>query len=329
MNKDNLADIIKGIELDMPKIAGGQLYHKTIHITKYSGGALAKNSALNDVEQNEKFLNKYQSLIEDNLPQKQLEQFVEYQNWNFQHGMGELSKLAASNYTNSSDHWKEGLFNSCECKEKRQIEKTIRESMIGTNNLFSNKWTNLVPPHTNFSYQTFATFSNASLNRASCEDATSEIGGYSPSVSYSHGSGKACMTGFDSGIGVAAFQNYNTIKQNYQAVEVEGIDMVGCMYDSADVRVGTGLALMTGGSGTGERTWAASTALDVLCTGDATIRAAVGYRTSPNTKIQAAYVDNGGGDTWATPSMGGGAMQAGFETGLSNTYAQGWKFSFV
>jgi len=317
--------------MDMPKIVGGRFDHKTFHVTKYSSGPMAKNSALNDVEQNEKFLNKYQSLIEDNLPKKQLEGFVEYQNWNFMHGMGELTDRAASNYTDSSDHWKEGLFNSCECKEKRQIEKMVRESMIGIDNfgVFPNKWTNLIPQHTNFSFQSLVTFSNASLNRASCEDATSEIGGFSPSVSYSHGSGKACMTGFDSGIGVGAYQNYNTIKQKYQAVEVEGIDMLGCMYDSDSVRVGTGWALMTNGSGTGERTWPASTDLGVLCTGDTTIRAAVGMTTSPNVKIQAAYVDNGGGITWATPGMGSGPLAVGFSIGLANYQAQGWKFSFV
>ena len=100
------------------------------------------NIVYHEVNANEKIMNKYQSIIEDTLTQKQLKQFVEYQNWNFQHGMGELTEIPIKEYRDSTDHWKEGLFNSCECKEKRQLEKVVIESMgIDSFGVFPHSWT--------------------------------------------------------------------------------------------------------------------------------------------------------------------------------------------
>ena len=188
MNIDKLIDINLAVENhEMPLIEGGRFNGRTFHESKWNGNKMPKNLGHFETKLNEKFLDNYLCIIEDTLTPKQLDQFVEYQNWNFKHGMGELTERAGRNYVDSAEHWKEGLFNSCECKEKKQIEKLVRESMLGVNNfgVFPNNWTGLIPQHTNFAYQTLVTFSNASVNRASCEDATVESGGYD-TTSYNH-----------------------------------------------------------------------------------------------------------------------------------------------
>jgi len=330
LNRDKLFDALESIREGMPKIQGGRYYNRTGHETKWTHeGTMPKNCVIHEVEQNEKFLNKNQSLIEDNLPKKLLDRFVEYQNWNFQHGMGELTERAGRNYVDTSEHWKEGLFSSCECKEKRQMEKLVRESMIGVDNFgVLPKWASLIPTHTNFAYQALVTFSNAGLNRGGCEDATSEIGGYD-STAYNFGNGVINWTGFNSSItgGVSADTNYNTLKTYFNNSETTGSPLWACMYDSNGDRVGDGQD-NSGTTGVGESTWVASVSLGVLCTGDATIRGALGNASGGG--IMGQRTDTGGAVTYRDSSWGGGTMNASFGTATGDMYlAKGWKFSFV
>jgi len=326
-NIDKLIDINLAIKNnEMVEITGGMLDGKTGHRSKWIGTKMPKNIAEHETKQNEKFLDNNLSLIEDNLTPEQLQEFINYQNWNFKHGMGELTNRAAKNYIDSSDHWKEGLFNSCECKEKKQIEKTIRESML-LNTPFGNKWTNLIPNNTNFSYQTLATFSNAALNRGGgCEDATSEIGDWEDPA-YGFGGGVIHWTGFGSGItgGVSANTNYNTMKTYFTAGEEMGTNVWACMYDSDSTRVGDGTATATKALNT-TITWAAGAALDVLCTGDDTIRAGLGNYTGLLTQ----RTDKAGATSFADSSWGGSPMNSSFTTRTGDNYlCRGWKFSFV
>jgi len=328
MNIDKLIDINLAIENDeLPLITGGMLEGKTGHKSKWSGNKMPKNIADHETKQNEKFLDNYLCIIEDTLTPKQLDQFVDYQNWNFKHGMGELTERAGRNYVDSAEHWKEGLFNSCECKEKRQIEKLVRESLLGVNNfgVFPNNWTGLIPQHTNFSYQALVTFSNASNNRGSgCEDATSEIGGWDASTAYGYGSDSIHWTGFGGSItgGVSANTNYNTLKTYLTATE-NSQDLWGCMYDSDLLRVGDGTATIAKAVGTA--TWVAGDDLGVLCTGDDTIRSATGNITGSVTQS----IDSAGATSFKSSYWAGSPMDNGFNTGGDLYLCRGFKFSFV
>jgi len=212
-------------------------------------------------------------------------------------------------------------------KKKDRLKKLVRESLIGINNfgVFPNKWTNLIPQHTNFSYQALVTFSNASINRASCEDATVESGGYS-TTSYNHGGSWISWTGFGSGItnGVSANTNYNELASRW--MYTEGRAITGAMYDSDENLVGDGtqtIACSTIASGV---YWTVGAGLGEFCTGDATLRAGVGHcggggisgQCTDNTGA-VSYKDAGGGCTMTSYQSGTGEMNK----------ALGWKFSFV
>ena len=329
MNIDKLIDINLAMENnEMPLITGGMIDGKTGHQSTMTDLKMPKNIADHETKLNEKFLDNYLCIIEDTLTPKQLDQFVDYQNWNFQHGLGELTERAGKNYVDSAEHWKEGLFNSCECKEKRQIEKLVRESLLGINNfgVFPNKWTNLIPQHTNFSYQALVTFSNASINRAGCEDATSEIGDWEDPA-YGFGGGVIIWTAFGSSItgGVSENTNYNTLKAYFTAGELMGNDVWACMYDSDSVRVGDGTATAAKAINT-PVTWSAGDDLGVLCTGDATIRAGLGNITGLLTQ----RTDKAGATSFKDTSWSGEPMNEIFQTRTADLYlCRGWKFSFV
>jgi len=103
----------------MPIVNGGTHSYPNLD----TATRLPKSMILEELRVNEKFLNKYQSVIEDNLSKKQLDNFVEYQNWNFKHGMGE-TKRNQKQYSDANELTKENLFSNVNVKTKKELEKS-------------------------------------------------------------------------------------------------------------------------------------------------------------------------------------------------------------
>lgn len=89
----------------------------------YKFGKFPKNLIDEAIRINEKFLDKWQSIIEEYFPKPNLDLFIQYQN-----------KYFTNRY--NSDNWKESLFKKCTCKTKQQLNKIILEFMINNNNSF-------------------------------------------------------------------------------------------------------------------------------------------------------------------------------------------------
>ena len=175
-------EVLEALNDQMPAIS---TFQNTIqsgvesqHRIKTTDGRMPVQWHKAEVKSNEKFLNKWQAKVEDALFDRELQRFVDYQNWNFGYGMGDATKQKNGSliatvdtdeiYLSESGHEKEGLFNSCKCPEKQQLDKLVRESMIGVGNfgIFAgNSVVGLIPANTNFSYNSLVTFSNATLNR--------------------------------------------------------------------------------------------------------------------------------------------------------------------
>jgi len=119
VNIDKLMEIDFGITKLMPIINGGS--HKVTNLDTTT--RLPKSMILEELRVNEKFLNKYQSVIEDNLSKKQLDNFVAYQNWNFKHGRGE-TKRNQKQYSDANELTKENLFSNVNVKTEKELEKT-------------------------------------------------------------------------------------------------------------------------------------------------------------------------------------------------------------
>ena len=296
INQDNLDIVSDALQNEMPHIVRGvgDVGHNVKwNIGRTNPDKMPDNIVYHEVNANEKFLNKYQSIIEDTLTQKQLKQFVEYQNWNFQHGMGELTEIPIKEYRDSTDHWKEGLFNSCECKEKRQLEKVVIESM-GVDNfgVFPHSWTSLIPQHTNFSYQTLVTFSNPSVNRAGCEPAPNGQIGHYGNDKFERGTNQIYWAIYGSNISYGGVQPNQLF--NWQDVKWNGSGSgtnFHCMYDDSGNRVGTGTNYYSMGSGEGfyELDDINDSGFGELCTGTATIRGGIACpasNTSPSDSFQ-------------------------------------------
>lgn len=245
VTEEKLQIIQRGIEKEMPK----QHISKVPEINRIPnipfatsnvqmGGKLPKNWGQATALQNEKFLNNYQGLIEDYMPEKQLEQFVDYQNFNFAHGMYGDSKQDQENEAFLSDNRKESLFNSCHCKTRRQLEKVVRESMIGVDNfgVFPNSWTSLLPQFTNFSYQTLVTFGNATLNRGCTYGA--ETGGYNTTTAEAIGNNEGQAAKYTDSAGMC----YDQLAMYWKAGGGEKI----AFYDNTNTRVGAGQSRSAG-----------------------------------------------------------------------------------
>ena len=269
MNFDKIEDIKIGLK-QMPVITDNGASHS--YPNSRLPTRLPKNMILDELKVNEKFLNKYQSLIEDNLPKKQLEQFVEYQNWNFKYGMGE-TKRNRHLYVDTTELTKENLFSGCKCKEKTQLEKVVRESLMGVDNfgVFPNNWSSLIPQKTNFSYQTLVTFSNASLNRGGCVP-SGEIGNANSGSNTARGCKTNYFTRYGSSISgtLTADLIFNAVASRWESVASGALNSTTyqCMYDTDNTRVGSGTQdpyNLTAGVTHYSET-------DEFCTLDATIR---------------------------------------------------------
>ena len=175
-------EVLEALNDEMPAISTFQdtiqVGLESQHRIKTTDGRMPVHWHKAEVKSNEKFLNKWQAKVEDALFDRELQRFVDYQNWNFGYGMGDATKQKNGSliptvdtdeiYLSESGHEKEGLFNSCKCPEKQQLDKLVRESMIGVGNfgIFAgNSIAGLIPANTNFSYNALVTFSNATLNR--------------------------------------------------------------------------------------------------------------------------------------------------------------------
>ena len=121
MNIDKLMDLNFGFIKLMPIIEHGGAVHAYKNLS--TSCQLPKNMITEELRVNEKFLNKYLCLVEDNLSKKQLDNFIEYQNWNFQHGMG-ISEKNQHQYTDVDQLAKENLFSNVNVKTKKELQKT-------------------------------------------------------------------------------------------------------------------------------------------------------------------------------------------------------------